>query len=191
MEGDEVNVDAGERKAPRGSSSAAIDAAFRESFEAFYGRELKPVIGLAFVLSGSRAGAEDLAQDAFINALRHWDRVGAYDDPGGWVRRVLVNRIRSGFRRRAAEVKALARLRDRGFEVPELSAEAAETWAAVRRLPAKQAQVIALRYYDQRSIEDIARILDRSENTVKTHLQRAKRALALMLEEEETDNAHH
>jgi len=182
--GDDVTVEAEELKAPGESSPDALDGAFRESFEAFYGRELHSVIGLAYVLSGSRSAAEDLAQDAFLVAFRHWDRVASYDDPGGWVRRVLVNRTRSGFRRRTAEIRALARLRDRVFDVPEVPAEAAETWEAVRRLPVRQAQVIALRYYDQRSIKDIARILDRSENTVKTHLQRARHALAELFGEE-------
>jgi DNA-directed RNA polymerase specialized sigma24 family protein len=39
--------------------------AFHPSFEAFYRQELPSVIGLAYVLSGSRSGAEDLAQEAF------------------------------------------------------------------------------------------------------------------------------
>ena len=182
---DEVTVEAGELKAPGGASSPGVlDGSFRESFEDFYGRELHAVIGLAYVLSGSRSAAEDLAQDAFLAAFRRWDRIASYDDPGGWVRRVLVNRARSLFRRRMAEMRALTRMRNRGFGVPEIPAEAAETWKAVRSLPVKQAQVIALRYYDQRSMEDIARILERSENTVKTHLQRAKSALARILGEE-------
>lgn len=162
-----------------------LSGVFRESFDAFYARELHAIIGLAYVLSGSRSAAEDLAQDTFLTAYRHWSRIGLYDEPGSWVRRVLVNRARSRFRRLASEVKALTRLGDRRFEVPQLPIEAAETWEAVRQLPARQAQVIALRYYDQRTISDIARILDRSENTVKTHLQRARQALAETLAEEQ------
>ncbi len=45
------------------------------------------------------------------------------------------------------------------------------------RGPERQAQAIALRYYDRSSVADIARILDCSENTVKTHLRRAKKTL--------------
>lgn len=188
MEGDGMAVEAQDLTAPDGSSSDLLDGVFRESFEAFYSRELHALIGLAFVLSGSRSAAEDLAQDSLVTALRHWDRVGAFDDPGGWVRRVLVNRARSGFRRRTAELRALTRLGEHQFDVPEIPPDTAETWAAVRRLPTRQAQVIALRYYDQRSIEDIARILDRSQNTVKTHLQRARHGLAQMLGEQEADH---
>ncbi len=156
---------------------------FHEDFESFYARERKPVVGLAFVLSGSRSGAEDLAQDAFLTAYKQWDAVGRYDNPGAWVRRVVANRSVSTIRRRTAEAKALVRIGGSSFVVPEMSPDAVATWAAVRRLPTRQAQVIALRYYDRSSIADIARILDCSENTVKTHLRRAKQALSNQLDE--------
>lgn len=148
-----------------------------EDFESFYARERKPVVGLAFVLSGSRSGAEDLAQDAFLMAYKQWDTVGCYDNPGAWVRRVVSNNSVSTIRRRTAEARALARFGGSGFAVPEMSADAVTTWAGVRKLPKRQAQAIAFRYYDRSSVAEIARILDCSENTVKTHLRRAKKTL--------------
>ena len=154
-----------------------------EDFESFYARERGPVIGLAFVLSGSRSGAEDLAQDAFLTAYKQWDTIGGYDNPGAWVRRVVSNHSVSTIRRRAAEAKALVRIGGSSFVVPEMSPDAVATWAAVRKLPQRQAQAIALRYYDRSSIADIARILDCSENTVKTHLRRAKQTLNKQLDE--------
>ncbi|MEN8115166.1 MAG: SigE family RNA polymerase sigma factor [Actinomycetota bacterium] len=158
-------------------------APFQLEFASFYQRELKPVIGLAFVLSGSRSGAEDLAQDAFLKAYKQWETVGSYDNPGAWVRRVVANGSVSRFRRHKAETKALVRIGGSGFTVPDMSPDAVATWVAVRKLPKRQAQVIALRYYDRSSIADIARILECSENTVKTHLQRAKQALSSQLNE--------
>lgn len=158
--------------------------AFREGFDAFYLREIRAVVGLAFVLSGSGRAAEDLAQDAFLAAYRNWDRVSAYDDPGAWVRRVVSNASVSRFRRMAAESRALLRLRGETYVIPETDPEAIHLWEEVRRLPARQSQVIALRYYDQRSNADIAEILGCSETTVKTHLQRARETLAHRLAEE-------
>lgn len=154
-------------------------------FASFYERELSPVIGLAFVLSGSRSGAEDLAQEAFTKAYMRWQTVGSYDNPGAWVRRVVANASVSQVRRRKAEAKALARISRSRFTVPDMSPDAVATWAAVRNLPKRQAQVIALRYYDRSSIADIGRILGCSENTVKTHLRRAKQALEPHLDERE------
>lgn len=165
--------------------SAAIEAdVFRESFETFYKREVDAVVGLAFVLSGSRSGAEDLAQEGFLAAYRHWNRIGSFDDPGAWVRRVVSNRAVSRFRRRQAEAKALLRITSPTFEILSIRQESKVVWEQVRRLPKRQAQVIALRYLDERSIADIARILECSENTIKTHLQRAKNTLSERLGEE-------
>src|ERR1700730_10895960 len=84
-----------------------IDVVVHEDFGAFYAREIRGVVGLIYVLSGSRSGAEDLAQDAFLAAYRHWNRVHVYENPGAWVRRVAVNRSISAGRRRVAEAKAL------------------------------------------------------------------------------------
>ena len=75
--GDDVTVEAEKLKPLSASSADVLEGAFRESFEAFYGRELHSVIGLVYVLSGSRSVADDLAQDAFLIAFRHWDRVAA------------------------------------------------------------------------------------------------------------------
>ncbi|MEZ5176429.1 MAG: sigma-70 family RNA polymerase sigma factor [Acidimicrobiia bacterium] len=154
-----------------------------EDFTAFYERELRPVVGLAYVISGSRSGAEDIAQDAFIRAYKHWDTVSQYDNPGAWVRRVVSNRATSVFRRRTAEARAVLRLAGSARSVPELTPDATATWAAVRRLPKRQAQVIALHYYDGSAVPEIARILDCSENTVRTHLRRGRETLSTRLDE--------
>jgi RNA polymerase sigma-70 factor, ECF subfamily len=160
--------------------------AFREEFEPFYTRERAAVIGLAYVLSGSRLGAEDLAQEAFVAAFRHWDKVAGYDDPGAWVRRVLVNRVTSRFRRRRSEARALIRLQGSNFTIPPIDPEAEALWSEVRKLPNRQAQTIALRYLDDRDTGEIASILECSENTVRTHLRRGRETLAKRLADKET-----
>lgn len=159
--------------------------AFRESFDSFYKREFRSVVGLAYVLSGRSRAAEDLAQDAFLAAFRQWERIAGYDDPGAWVRRVVSNRAVSRIRRSAAEARAVIRLGGEDHTVPEADPDAIHLWAEVRRLPTRQAQVIALKYYDGQPISDIARILGCSDTTVKTHLERAKSALARRLQKDE------
>ena len=163
---------------------ATPPAVFREDFRAFYARQFRPVAGLAHVLLGSRSAAEDLAQDAFLAVLRDWDRVAGLADPEAWVRRVVANRAVSWFRRRAAEARALVRLGHPDGDDLGLDAEALELWNEVRRLPRRQAQAIALHYLDQRKIPEIGLILGCSENTVKTHLQRGRDALACRLDKE-------
>lgn len=150
-----------------------------EDFAPFYDREIRDVVGLSYVLSGSRSGAEDLAQDAFVAAYRHWDRISGYENPGAWVRRVAVNRSISAGRRRLIEARALIRLGSERVVLPELSVDSEDLWSSVRELPSRQAQVIALHYWDRRSTHEIAEILGLSEATIKTHLQRARQTLAI------------
>jgi RNA polymerase sigma-70 factor (ECF subfamily) len=154
-----------------------------ETFEDFYRREYTPVVGLAYALSGSRSGAEDLAQEAFLTAHRNWERIAGYEQPGAWVRRVVANLSVSAYRRRAVEAKAMARaaLFGERTELPDLGSGDPEFWEAVRALPRRQAQVIALFYLDDRPIAEVADILEMSPGTVKRHLHNGRQTLARRL----------
>jgi RNA polymerase sigma-70 factor (ECF subfamily) len=158
-----------------------------DSFEAFYRREYRPVLGLAIALTRDRFAAEDLTQEAFLAAEGDWSRVGHLDRPGAWVRKVVANKSVSRWRRLVAEARALRRM-GTPRNVPsnqELSSEAAEVWAAVRLLPRRQAQVLALTYLDDLSTKEVGEVLGCSAATVKTHLQRGRLALARRLGVEE------
>lgn len=173
-----------------GSEQSVIDeaegplVARSESFESFVAREGRRLVGLAYTLSGSRVAADDLVQDALMAAFRRWDQVSRLDDPGAWVRRVVANRSVSLVRRRVAEAKGLARLawqRDRSV-VPPLAEDTEWIWREVRRLPRRQVQVVALRYFDQLSLSEIGEVLGCSKETVNTHLRRARQTLGRRLD---------
>ncbi len=168
------------------SDPTAVGSA--EGFEDFYQKEYPAVVGIAYALSGSRWVAEDLAQEAFLAAHRNWDRISGYEQPGAWVRRVVANLSVSILRRRVAEAKALSRIALRQPQtLPELSAEGAEFWRAVRSLPRRQAQVVALYYLEDLPIGEVAEILEMAPGTVKKHLHDGRHALVrrLKLEEDE------
>lgn len=150
-----------------------------EPFDAFYRREIRRFVGLAYALSGSRLAADDIAQEAMLAAYRKWDEVGRLDSPSGWVRRVVSNQAASTVRRRITEAKGLIRLAARQAlnDFPEVPAESEWIWREVRRLPKRQMQVIALRYYDQLSLSEIAEVLGCSKETANTHLRRARETL--------------
>jgi RNA polymerase sigma-70 factor (ECF subfamily) len=151
------------------------------SFDDFYRREHRHVLGLAFVLTGNQWVAEDTAQDAFTAAFRHWHSIVAYDSPGAWIRRVTCNRAASVLRRRVREAKAIMRLVGRTQTFIELDEGDAAFWQAVRGLPPRQAQAVALYYLEDYSVREISEVLDCSEGTVKTHLSRAREAVARQL----------
>jgi RNA polymerase sigma-70 factor (ECF subfamily) len=160
----------------------------REAFETFYLNEYPAVVGLAYVLSGRSSTAEDLAQEAFLAAHINWDRIARYDEPGLWVRRVVANLSVSAFRRARSEARALARLlARRAVKRPEFLPEDEEFWGAVRTLPRRQAQVVALHYLEDRPIVEIAAILGVAPGTVKKHLFEGRQTLARTLRLEEDD----
>jgi RNA polymerase sigma-70 factor (ECF subfamily) len=162
------------------------DLAFTPSFEAFYRREFPVLVDLAYATSGSRLAAEDLVQEAMIAASRNWQRISRLDRPGAWVRRVVLNLSTSLYRRRLAEVRALARLAWLRGEPPALlDAESTDFWKALRCLPKRQVQAVALHYLDGYSIKEMAEVMGCAENTVKVHLHRARRALSAELGLEE------
>lgn len=158
----------------------------RGAFADFYAAEVRAVVGLAIALTGDVGVGEEVAQEAFTRAYRDWDRVGAYDDPGAWVRRVVANLSVSRWRRRRSERRATARLAARTPQVAAPNEPLDHAfWAAVRSLPRDQALAVGLFYVEDRSVADIAACMQRPENTVKSLLHRARARLADLLETEE------
>lgn len=120
---------------------------------------------LASAITLDRSIAEDIVQDAFAGLQRH---AGEVHNPEGYLQRSVVNlAIKVQRRRRTA-----ANFRPDSppiAGIPEID----ETWAAVRRLPARQRAVVALRYWEDLSEHDIAAVLDWPAGTVKSTLHRA------------------
>lgn len=150
------------------------------SFEAFYSREYRPLLRLAWTLTGRRDLGEELVQEAMVTVHDRWRTVAGYESPGGYARRVLLNGARSFERRRVAEVRALDRVARPGT-VPDSAPPDDELWAAVRALPERQAQCVALHYLEDRPVADIATLLGISAATAKVHLHRGRLALAARL----------
>jgi RNA polymerase sigma-70 factor (ECF subfamily) len=153
------------------------DVPFSASYAAFYRREFPAMVALAYAVSGSRLGAEDLAQEALLRAYRDWERISAYDKPGAWVRRVTINLATSALRRRSVEARALLRMGGGAVPLPDPEVEDIAMWAALKKLPAKQRAAVALFYLEDRSTAEIATALDCSEATARVHLHRGRQAL--------------
>ncbi len=158
-----------------------------EDFAEFFRTQYRPAVALATALTGRRAVAEELTQEALSRAYRHWGKISGYDNPGAWLRRVLLNLAVSSLRRRAREARALAGVWSRREETVELESADDDFWLVLRKLPKRQAQCLALHYLEHRSVSDIALVLDIAEPTVRVHLSRGRAALArgLGLTEEE------
>lgn len=165
------------------SGSSTHDFPTVRSFDAFFGAIRPRLVALAFAVSGNRAFAEDIVQDAGAAVFQEWQRVSRLDVPEAWVKRIVINRAVSLRRRSAAEARALLRLGADRFEQPaiELDVETDRVWAAVRDLSKRQSQVLALRYVDELTLREIGDVLGCSKETVNTHLRRGHERLARRL----------
>ena len=138
-----------------------------EQLEALYRERYEGLVRLGFLLTSRRADAEDLAQVAFASLAEQWDRV---EYPLGFLRRVVVNR--------AADLHRKTHRRVPARPVPVVGEpEIDETWGAVQTLSSVQRTVVTLRFYEDLSLVEIARVLDRPESTVRSDLRRALRKL--------------
>jgi RNA polymerase sigma-70 factor (ECF subfamily) len=80
-----------------------------EGFETLYHTRYSALAAQLYAYLGDATEAEDVVQEAFVRAWQRWDRIGRFDDPVAWVRRVAWNLATS--RRRHLLVAARARLR--------------------------------------------------------------------------------
>ena len=162
---------------------AAAAAEISLGFDDFFGAEYRPLLALATALCGSRAVGEDVVQEAMFAASRQWAKLSTYDDPAQWARGVVVRRssnVRRGRFREAGAVRRLAGRRDAVVSpLPQLEGDG--FWRAVRALPRRQRECVALHYLDDLTTAEIAATLGIAEPTVRVHLHAARAALAAAL----------
>jgi RNA polymerase sigma-70 factor (sigma-E family) len=143
------------------------------------------LVRAAHNVTGRHEDAEDAVQSSLLKAMRAWPRVAGQERwrQQAYVRQIVVNTCRSGWRKWGSRVAI--------GDVPEL-AHAPETDAvddrellrqALARLPARQREVLLLRYYEDLSEAEIARRLGCAPGTVKSSAARALRALRDILPE--------
>jgi RNA polymerase sigma-70 factor, ECF subfamily len=150
------------------------------SFEDLYVREYPGLIAVATALSG-RDG-EDLVQDAMVKALVGWEKVQRLERPGGWCHRVLVNLCRSRWRRVRTEARFLARLRREEPSTPAPSDDVMAFWNAIRELPERPRLAVALFYAGDRTVAEVADVLQVPEGTVRSDLSRARSVVQSRME---------
>ena len=101
-----------------------------------------------------------------------WAIVRRLDRPLDYTRKVLVNRFRSLLRRSLIEARHAGRARAAAAEPVDHDGSLV-LWAAVRRLPPRQRAVVVLRYQEDLSEGEVARLLGCSVGTVKSTTSRA------------------
>ncbi|MFF5234793.1 SigE family RNA polymerase sigma factor [Dactylosporangium sp. NPDC000521] len=162
------------------------EAGFREEdFRDFVETRSSALLRTAYLLAGDWATAEDLLQIALTKTYLAWKRLGHIEAVEPYARRVLVNTSTSWWRRRwhgerPTEILPESAAADRVEESLERDA----LWRHVRELPNRQRAVLVLRFYEDQSEAETARLLGVSVGTVKSQASRALATLRQRLSAE-------
>jgi RNA polymerase sigma-70 factor (ECF subfamily) len=163
------------REAQRGSAEA-LEVLFRRHWTGAY--------RAAWVVMRDAAAAEDVAQEAFIAAVRALDRFDRRRPFAPWLHKIVVNRAIDATRSRTLrrEVDATAAGDPPADPTPEPLSE--ELTAALAELGPEHRAVVALRYLLDYTPGEIASLLELPRGTVNSRLRRALDRLATLLGEE-------
>jgi RNA polymerase sigma-70 factor (sigma-E family) len=130
----------------------------------------------AYLLCGDWAGAEDLVQDALCRLFVAWHRAAAVEQLHLYTRRILIRGYLSQQRRRRHREVPL----EHAAAVPaaaEPSEDRLDLMAALAAIPPGQRAVLVLRFYDDLSVAETARLLNCSTGNVKSQTSRGLAAL--------------
>lgn len=146
-------------------------------------RNSQRVFLLALSFTRHRQDAEDVTQTVFLKLWKHPVAFADETHMDKWLTKVTVNESRSLLRARARAPLSIDELDALGTAARE--PEEFDLISAVMRLPDPLRAVIHLRYYEDLSIKEIARLLHLSQAAVKMRLVRARKQLKPLLTEEE------
>jgi RNA polymerase sigma-70 factor (ECF subfamily) len=174
---------------PRRSERSLIAGALAGSeadLEALFRRHWPRAYRAAFLIVHDHAAAEDIAQEAFLSAVRHLDRFDRARRFGPWLGAIVANRAIDWARARVARHES-------SFEPPETASPpdpppgrySEEVLAALATLSPEHRAVVVLRYVLEYTPGEIARALELPRGTVNSRLRRGLDALESRLREAE------
>lgn len=153
----------------------------RRAFARLVDAHQEALLRFLTAMCGSQTEAADIAQETFIKAwrgLRGWQQTGRF---GTWLYAIAVNECRSAMRSRH---EYSSELPDEAADTSEAPADARMDLAtAVAQLTEAQREVVLLFYYRDMALKDIVKVTGMPENTVKSHLSRARSRLREILSE--------
>lgn len=167
-------------------SARAPDPLRDAGLERIYREQRLRMVRLALLLVDDRETAEDVAQEAFAALHRRWHALSTEDAAVGYLRVCVVNGARSVLRRRRTVRSYASQPDDLLTASPAdgsvlLAEEHREVIDALNRLPARQREVIVLRYWSELTEAQIAAALGISIGSVKSSASRGRDAIAAIL----------
>jgi RNA polymerase sigma-70 factor (ECF subfamily) len=158
-------------------SDAALDELeASRSFEVFYQAEARTLFRRLWLVTGNRAEAEELMQDAFLSLWERWGEIGRIEDPTGYLFRVALNGFRMRRRRAAMAVRKVVPIPERrdGFLEAEMRADVRQLLLEIS--PRQRAALLLVDLLGYPS-EQAARILRVRPSTVRALASKGRKAL--------------
>ena len=148
-------------------------------FAEFFAASWDPCLRAVAASTGSMTLAEDQVAEAFARAWASWHKVSHHPAPRAWIVRTALNTGMSWWHSRSKETA----LNGHDIAAADSQGTALDTavLTALRRLPARQREVIVLRVFLDLDIDTTARQLGIAPGTVRAHLSRAMAALRRQL----------
>lgn len=158
----------------------------RADFNGFVASHEDDLIRTAYLMTSDSAETEELVQECLERVARHWPRVRRMEHPGAYARRILVNLVIAGSKRRSQrslelthDEQVLESLPDPESELEDSEEELLE---ALRGLPPRQRAAIVLRYFGDLSEAQTADAMGCSIGTIKSLCSRGLGRMREMLE---------
>jgi RNA polymerase sigma-70 factor (sigma-E family) len=164
---------------------ASLDA--DTALEQLYAAHWRRLVRLAVLLLRDQGAAEEVVQDAFVAMHGRWRSLRDPDKALAYLRQAVVNRSRSALRHRGVVERYVARQSWAAAAADPADAPAlvgdrrTAVLDALRALPTRQREVLALRHYLELSEAEIADALGISRGSVKAHASRGSAALRELL----------
>lgn len=160
-----------------------MDIEDERRFRDFVGARSKALLQTAYLLTGDWEHGRDLVQSALAGLARRWERLADPEHAEAYVRKAIyhahVDRTRLLSWRRERSTAIVPDLPVERSDPADQVAARRDLLAAVRQLPRGQRAVIVLRYFEDRTDEDIAEVLGISTGTVRSQHHKALKALRL------------
>ena len=158
-----------------------------EEFREFARDRAWPLQQTAYLLCGDWHSAQDVVQETLIKAYRHWPRVKRAGNQDAYVRGIMLNEVRDRWRRPERAVPVAHFTAEPA--VPDASDDFARRdrlLQALLELPLQQRMTVVLRYLEDMTQVETAKVLGCSEGTVKSQSSRAIATLRTFLTKTES-----
>jgi RNA polymerase sigma-70 factor, ECF subfamily len=161
--------------------SEAIVADQAAAFEDFFRGQTQNLYAHLCLITGNRAEAEELAQEAFLKVWERWDRVADMDEPGGYLYRTAMNLFRKRYRRVGVALRKTVSVELREDEFATAEDRSVVAGALVELAPRQRAALILTELIGFSS-EEAGRMLGVRAGTVRALASQGRAAIKQHLE---------